>query len=296
MDSPTDNLAASPAIEAIGLCRDFRTGALMRRHRALEDVSLTVRRGETVGLVGPNGSGKSTLLRILAGVDRPTLGHLRVLGGPVDLRETRRRTSFLPDGSPFPGELTARAALALIGSLKGLPRGEAKQSAMEMLDRVGLGDRSGTRLRAFSRGMHRRFGLAQAFMTRPDVVLLDEPTAGLDAPGFDVIDGLLREAKAGGTTVVIASHVASDLVEHCDGLVLLREGRRVATGTPDELLGRTDATDLRVTGPALDASGALVTRVTEALAACSVEVEHARPARRSLADLYGESKETGAES
>lgn len=244
-------------------------------------MTFSVAAGDTVGLVGPNGSGKSTLLRILAGVDRPTLGAARVLDGDPVARATKARTSYLPDGAPFPAELSTRAALELVASLAGMDRSERRSAVPAMLERVGLGNRTSTKLRAFSRGMHRRFGLAQAFLGAPDVVLLDEPTAGLDAPGFPVLRELLDEARARGATVVLASHVPSDLMDLCNRVVLLRSGRVSRVGAPDELLGEPGAVDARIDlGPSSEPD------VVGAIEGTGASVVSSRPARRPLADLY----------
>ncbi len=250
---------------------------------ALQDVSFEVPEGATLGLVGPNGSGKSTLLRLLAGVDRPTSGSVRILGGAPSDTAIKRRLAFLPDGQPFPGELKAVDALHLVAALKGVPRSERRTAVPAMLERVGLGDRKRTRLQAFSRGMHRRFGLGQAFIAKPDLVLLDEPTAGLDAPGFDVLHDVLSEARERGSTIVLASHVASDLVDHCSHLMLLAGGRLLREGTPDDLLGDGETLEIQVRGA--DAA-ALEERLRAAAANESAEVLSVRKARRSLLELY----------
>ncbi len=273
------------------LVRSFRTGFWLRQKTvALGGVSMEVPQGATLGLVGPNGSGKSTLLRLLAGVDRPTSGSIGIFGNaPTDV-ETKKRLAFLPDGQPFPAELKALDALHLIASLKGLSREERRTRVPAMLERVGLGDRQSTRLGAFSRGMHRRFGLGQAFIARPDIVLLDEPTAGLDAPGFDVLNDVLNEAQGRGATVVLASHVASDLVDHCTHVKLLAGGLLLREGTPDELLGKSGTLEMRVRGG--DAA-ALESALRSAAEGAGAEVVSVRSARRSLMELYADENPTG---
>ena len=267
-------------VQAVG--RTFRGGLGWRRRVALDRVDLQVPRGECLGIVGPNGSGKSTLLRLLAGVDRPTTGRVRVLGHPPESRAVRRRLAFLPDGSPFPAELSARRVLELVGSLSGIPRRGRRERIAAMLERVDLDGAGEAPVRTYSKGMHRRFGLAQAFLTEPDVVLLDEPTAGLDAPGFRVLSELLEAARGRDATVLLASHVASDLVEHCDRLALLGEGVVREVGSPDELLGDPAITELRVRGLAPERLVGLREQVERE----GAEVLAAGPARRSLYDLY----------
>lgn len=272
------------------LGRSFRTGFwLSRKTVALASVSMDVPQGATLGLVGPNGSGKSTLLRLLAGVDRPTTGSIGIFGNaPTDVA-TKKRLAFLPDGQPFPPELKALDALHLIASLKGLSRAERRTRVPAMLERVGLGDRKGTRLGAFSRGMHRRFGLGQAFIAKPDIVLLDEPTAGLDAPGFEVLNDVLSEARQREATVILASHVASDLVEHCTHVKLLSGGRLLREGTPDELLGESGTLEMRIRGG--DAAP-MESALRGAAENAGGEVLSVRNARRSLIELYRDIERT----
>ncbi len=273
-----------PTVLVRGLVRAFRTGVWMRQKSvALEGISLEVPKGTTLGLVGPNGSGKSTLLRLLAGVDRPTSGSIAIFGEAPTEVSVKKRLAFLPDGQPFPPELKAIDALHLIASLKGLSRNERRVRVPAMLERVGLEGRASTRLGAFSRGMHRRFGLGQAFIADPDIVLLDEPTAGLDAPGFDVLDDVLSEARSREATVILASHVASDLVDHCTQLALLAGGKILSEGTPDELLGQSDTLELRVRG---GDNAALESALRRAAEDAGGEVVSVRSARRSLIDLY----------
>jgi ABC-2 type transport system ATP-binding protein len=276
--------ATSPqvAVEARGLGRVFRGGLGWRRRQALRDVDLTVRGGETLGVVGPNGSGKSTLLRLLSGVDRPSSGWVEVLGQAPTSRSVRRQLAFLPDGSPFPPELPARQVLDLIASLGGMARSERRPRIGEMLDRVGLSDAGDAPIRTYSRGMHRRFGLAQAFLTDPEVVLLDEPTAGLDAPGFGVLADLLGAARRRGATVVLASHVASDLIEHCDRLALLVGGEVQRVGTPNELLGDPEVLQLRIQGLSGEDAAALEAQIERS----GGRLLESGPAHRSLQELY----------
>ncbi|MEO6710949.1 MAG: ABC transporter ATP-binding protein, partial [Planctomycetota bacterium] len=184
----------------------------------------------------PNGSGKSTLLRVLAGVERPPGGELAVLGGDHASSRIRARVGFLPEDTPFPRELRALEALELLASLRGVERATARARAQELLAAVGLDGARRTKLGHFSRGMLRRFGLAQALVHEPDLLLLDEPTAGLDAQGFAVFDELLERARARGVSMVIASHVLADLQAHCDQLIVLHEGRVAAAGKPGEVL------------------------------------------------------------
>jgi ABC-2 type transport system ATP-binding protein len=228
---------SAPAIEAQQLSKSFPKGLGWKQSEVLHDICFEVEAGRQVGLIGPNGSGKSTLQRLLAGADVPTRGALRLFGQSPSA-ETRARVGYLPEDSPFPAELSARAALDLLGSLQAMSRVDTRRRGDELLERVGLARDAHKSLGRYSRGMLRRFGLAQAWLHRPDLLLLDEPTAGLDAPGFDVLEDLLGEARSEGTTVVISSHLIGDLQRHCDELLLLSGGRLAARGGVQELLAR----------------------------------------------------------
>ncbi|MDZ4772810.1 MAG: ABC transporter ATP-binding protein [Planctomycetota bacterium] len=209
------------------------------RSSVLRGVDLDVARGATLGLAGPNGSGKSTLLRLAAGIDAPTRGSVTVLGGSAGDPAIRERVGYLPEEAAFPRELTCRGALRLFGALAGMPRRDAHRRSDELLAIVGLAGDATRTLSRCSRGMLRRFGLAQAWLSAPDLILLDEPTAGLDALGFDVLTELLNEARARHAAVVLASHVLSDLSERCDDVAILCEGRIVQHGTPSAVLAGT---------------------------------------------------------
>ena len=228
---------APHALEVRALVRRYRAGLAARPRVALAGVDLALEPGASLGLVGPNGSGKSTLLRVLAGVERASEGTVRVFGLDIGEREARRRIGYLPDGFPFPAELDPRATLDLLGSLHGVARAERRRSADEWLARVGLASEARTPLGRFSLGMRRRFGLAQALWRAPELLLLDEPTVGLDAEGHVVLDELLREARARGATLVLASHVAAELEDHCARAAVLVAGRIAASGPTRELVG-----------------------------------------------------------
>jgi len=269
------------ALDLQGVRRSFPVGLWRRRTEVLRGVDLTLPAGIRLGLVGPNGSGKSTLLRIIAGVDRKSGGSARVLGGsPLDAK-VRRRLAFLPEESPFPAELTAMAVMELLGSLQGMSRARIRERAKLLLEVVELSHATNTKLGGYSRGMLRRFGLAQAFLDDPELVLLDEPTAGLDAPGFGVLATLLEGAKERGATVVIASHLLAD-VHGCERMALLLAGRIASFGTPAALLAAEGRVELQVEG--LDA-GALE-RLGEWIEEQGGRLIESRPGGVSLLELY----------
>lgn len=273
------------AIDVRGLVRSYRRGFWGRPHVALHGVDLAVRPGEFVGLVGPNGSGKSTLLRVLAAVDEPDAGSVRVFGADPDAQEARQVTGFCPEDSPFPTDLRARDVLALLGSLRRMERHACERRSVELLERVGLAHVARERLGGFSRGMLRRFCIAAALLHEPKLLLLDEPTAGLDAPGFAAIESLLDEARARGATLVISSHLLSDLHQRCERIVALVDGRIVAQGDALALAGQLgSAARLELCFEGLDElSIAELRRVAEARGARLVGVQ---PAQSNLVELY----------
>ncbi|HUR27499.1 MAG TPA: ABC transporter ATP-binding protein [Planctomycetota bacterium] len=271
------------AIAARGLRQAYRSGFLLRRREVLRGLDVELARGARLGLVGPNGSGKSTLLRLFAGVERPTGGQLAVLGGELDDARIRRRVGFLPEDTPYPRELRALDALLLLAGLRGVEKRAARERAHELLGAVGLGGHERTALGKFSRGMSRRFGLAQALVHEPELVLLDEPTAGLDAQGFAVFDELLARCRARGASTVIASHVLQDLQAHCDQLIVLHEGRIAAAGKPEAILrGEDGATLLEVEG--LDERG--LSAVESAVVQQGGSVRSRSPGAGALRALY----------
>jgi ABC-2 type transport system ATP-binding protein len=278
--------APPPALRLRGATQAFPVGLGLGRREVLHGVDLELPRGETLGLVGPNGSGKSTLLRLVAGVDLPREGSVEVLGGTPREPRVRARVGWLPEDSPFPPELGARAALELIGELNGLPARAGRQRTAALLERVGLAGEARTPLARFSRGMLRRFGLAQAVLGEPELLLLDEPTAGLDAPGYELLDELVGEARSRGTAVVIASHVVADVHRHCERLAVLIDGRLAAQGTPLELLARAAPGEAVAEAEIAGLDTGDLQALAETVRARGGRWLGARPAQQSLLALY----------
>ncbi|MCH2105819.1 MAG: ABC transporter ATP-binding protein [Planctomycetes bacterium] len=272
---------AAPVIRSRGVTKRYRAG-LFRRRDALRGVDLEVQRGELLGLAGPNGSGKSTWMRLVAGVEVQSAGELEVLGGSTAETAVRRGIGFLPEDAPFPEELGARACLELLGALSGMKRDEARTRGDALLERVGLAAEAETSLGKFSRGMLRRFGLAQAWLHSPELILLDEPTAGLDAEGHEVLRGLLREAREAGTTVCLSSHIPGDFGAGCDRLAVMLGGEIIRSGAPDELLGEPGRWSVEVEG----LEEARVGELTDWLERAGAARAEVRSTGRELSDLY----------
>jgi ABC-2 type transport system ATP-binding protein len=212
-------------VQVTDLVKRYRAGWLRRPHTALRGVSFEVGAGEVVGLIGPNGGGKTTTFGCVLGLLRPTSGTVRLFGEPPGRPHARRHLGFLPESSPFPGTLTARQGLHFYGGLAGLARAERRRRAGELLERVGLHHAADRRLGVFSKGMLRRFGLAQALVGAPRLLLLDEPASGLDPPGARDLGEVIAAERASGTSVLVASHDLTALEPLCDRYLLLSGGR-----------------------------------------------------------------------
>jgi ABC-2 type transport system ATP-binding protein len=238
----------APAVEARSLVRRYRGTAGRGPVVALAGLDWTVPRGVTAGLLGPNGSGKSTTMRLLLGLHAPTSGTVRVLGHPAGHREARRRTGYLPEDADLYPFLTARESVAMVAALHGVPRKERKERTAALLDRVGLSAEADRRVEGFSRGMKRRVGLAAALVHEPELLLLDEPTAGLDPVGREGLLTLLDDCKRRGVTVILSSHVLSDVERLCDRVAILGSGRLAAEGSLDDVLAVRGRWTLEVDG------------------------------------------------
>ncbi|MBK8975991.1 MAG: ABC transporter ATP-binding protein [Planctomycetes bacterium] len=251
---------AAPAIEVEDLGVDFRRDVgTAGPVRALDGVSLRIPRGELVGLLGQNGSGKTTLLRVLAGDLAPSRGRAAVLGRPPADRALTPRVGYQPDGPlPFPA-LGAAELLPGLGRLAGLSAADARRASDHWLERLGMRDAARRPVRGYSTGMRKRTALAAALLTDPDLLLLDEPTAGLDPDGSLLVLDVLRERAAQGRTALLASHHLQEVEALCDRIVLIDRGRVVADGALDDLLGTGDDL-LRIAGatpatrPAIEAA------------------------------------------
>ena len=206
------------------------------RRTALSEVSFAVEPGSAVGLLGPNGAGKTTALRLLLGLARPSGGEVRLRGRSPAEATARVGLGYLPERLVLPGRMTVRGFLSLQASLAGLHGGDRDQAVEETLQRVGVADRCDDRLAGLSKGLRQRVGFAQAFLGAPDLLLLDEPTSGLDPLGIrDARDWIGLERKR-GCTVLVSSHVLSEVEQICDRVIILHEGKVVASGPTAEIV------------------------------------------------------------
>ncbi len=217
--------AMTAVLSAEGLAKTFRTPFSRREVRALDGLDLQVASGEVFGLLGPNGAGKTTTVKILLGLTHPTAGEARLFGLPVSDPESRRRVGYLPEGHRFPGYLTARQTLSIFGRMSGVAPAELKTRIPELLARVRISDWADMKVKKFSKGMTQRLGLAAALVHRPDLLLLDEPTDGVDPVGRREIRDLLREEAARGAAILLNSHLLSEIEMTCDRVASSGRGR-----------------------------------------------------------------------
>jgi len=287
------------------------TDRLTKRYgdrRAVDSVSLTVRRGEVYGFLGPNGAGKTTTLRMLLGLVRPSSGRATVLGSAPGSRTAVAGTGALVEGPGFYPYLSGRDNLRVMARYQGLD--DAAVDAA--LERVDLAGRGRDRFRSYSLGMKQRLGVASALLGEPELLVLDEPTNGLDPAGMADMRGLLVEVAAGGQTVVLSSHLLAEVQEICDRVGVISDGRLLAESTVAALRGsaavlvRADPLDralavaMRVAGDdavavvedgsalRLEGGAQVVPALTRELVAEDVDVREIRTVERSLEEVFFE--------
>jgi ABC-2 type transport system ATP-binding protein len=226
------------AIEIEGITKDFRSGVGAARIRALDGITLQIGAGEITALLGPNGSGKSTLLKIILGLLAPTAGECRVFGVPSGRVEARSAVGYLPEAPDFYPHLTGFEVVRFFAQLGGLPRVGLRERVMAAMAAAGVVGDAHRRIATYSQGMRQRIGLAQALVTDPWLLILDEPTSGVDPAGAAEIGALMCRLKAKGRTVLLSSHHLEQVEAICDRAVMLDRGRLVAVGRIDELVRR----------------------------------------------------------
>ena len=233
-----------PAVRVTGLTKTFPIPFQRRSIRAVHNLNLQVDAGQIYGLLGPNGSGKSTTLKIILGLVSPTEGTAEIFGRSSSQVASRESVGFLPESPYFYKWLTAAETLCFYGKLCGLHGAALTKRVAELLELVGLTSASTRRLRGFSKGMLQRIGLAQALINHPRLVVLDEPTAGVDPAGAREIRDLILQLKARGITVLLSSHLLGQVQEVCDRVGILAHGVLVREGAIDQLLGIENQTEV----------------------------------------------------
>ncbi len=226
-----------PAIELRGLVKDFSVGLRGVKLRAVDDLSLRVPAGQVFGLLGPNGSGKSTTIKIILGLLEPTAGGCRVFGVPSAQVEARVDVGYLPESPYFYRHLSGRELVRFYARMCGLGGAKLAPRVAEVIDWVGLTEAADRLVGTYSKGMLQRIGLAQALVHDPRLVILDEPTSGVDPVGAAAISELILQLKAQGKTVLITSHLLTQIEDICDRVAILDRGRLILEGAVCDLVG-----------------------------------------------------------
>ena len=216
--------------------KTFRSGLLGRRVEAVREVSLTLRRGESVGYLGPNGSGKTTSIKCILSLIQPSRGEIRLFGKPPSDALARARVGYLPESPYFYDYLTPHEVLDYVGRLYGIDHGTRKKRVPMLLDRLGLTEAMHRPLRGFSKGMLQRVGIAQSLLSDPDLLIYDEPLSGLDPIGRKEVRELMVDLRKEGKSLFFSSHVLTDIETLCDSVCILDRGVAVAQGRLSELL------------------------------------------------------------
>ena len=270
------------AIRISHVTKVYQTPFRRRATVALRDLNLEIAPGEVYGLLGPNGSGKSTTLKIILSLISPTRGSVTIFGRDNSVVAARREIGFLPENAYFHKFLTGAETLRFHAKLSGLPRSETRARVDELLATVGLTDARDARLSTYSKGMLQRIGLAQALIHNPKLLVLDEPTAGVDPAGSRDIQDLIASLRNRGTTVLLSSHLLTQVQEVCDRVGILHRGRLLREGPLQGLLSIENQTELVLE----NASPDLLDGLEQQIASTSARLIARRKAQASLEQLF----------
>jgi len=276
----------NPAVTVDGLTKIFPVPFHPTRGVvAVKDLSLRIEPGEVYGLLGPNGSGKSTTLKIILGLVSPTRGRTEIFGRDSRLVESREAVGFLPENPYFYKYLSGAETLRFFGRLCGMTGATLKSRVDDLLDLVGLNKARDRRLGTYSKGMLQRIGLAQALIHDPRLVVLDEPTAGVDPAGSREIRDLIMDLKRRGITVLLSSHLLAQAQEICDRIGILADGLLVREGRLQELIAIENQTELVIAG----ASDDLVQEIESLMSRSNAKLIERRKSTTTLERLFLES-------
>jgi ABC-2 type transport system ATP-binding protein len=276
-----------PPVALTNVTKIFPVPLQRRSIVAVRDLNLEVAAGQIYGLLGPNGSGKSTTLKIILGLVSPTRGQARIFGRASDCVASRESVGFLPESPYFYKFLTGEETLRFYGKLCGLRGADLRNRVDEILALVGLTNARNRRLAGYSKGMLQRIGLAQALIQEPALLVLDEPTAGVDPAGAREIRDLILTLKSRGVTVLLSSHLLGQVQEICDRVGILANGVLVREGPLRELLGVENQTQFVVEGASTD----LLVQIESLAARSGVRVIERGAPRNSLEQLFLEATE-----
>ena len=277
-------MSKGSAISVQGLTKDFRVGLRGLKLRAVDNLSLEIPRGQVFGLLGPNGCGKSTTLKIVLGLVPATTGTISILGFPSATSAARQRTGFLPEAPYFHKFLTGRELVQYCARLSGVPADKVNEAVEASLELAAMTEAASRPIGTYSKGMLQRIGLAQAIVHDPELVILDEPTAGVDPVGSAAIGRMIHAMRAKGKTIVLCSHLLGQVEQVCDRVAIMDRGRLVLEGRVDEVLAQRDRHVITVEAltPAARAAA------EAALAAHGATVTSITHPRRSLEELFRE--------
>jgi len=273
---------ATSAISISSLTKDFAVGIGGKKLRAVDDLSLEVEDNQIFGLLGPNGCGKSTTIKIILGLLEPSRGECRIFGRPSRLVRARTSVGFLPEAPYFYRYLSGRELVRFYARLCGVPSARREERVEAVIDLVGMREAADRRVGTYSKGMLQRIGLAQALVHDPQLVILDEPTAGVDPIGSADIAEIVRELKRQGKTILLSSHLLAQIEGLCDRVAILHRGRLVREGRIADLVAETDAEAYVVEGLAPDRRAAL----EEAIRAQGGRLKRVEQPRLSLDALF----------
>ena len=280
----------TPAISIQNVTKVYPIPFKRERVTAVENLSLTVEPGQVYGLLGPNGSGKSTTMKIVLGLVTPTSGTTEIFGRDSTTVESREDVGFLPENPYFYKYLTGKETLSFYGKLCGLSRAKIRDRSGELLKLVGLEGAADRRLGGYSKGMLQRIGLAQAMIQEPRLLVLDEPTAGVDPAGSREIRDLILDFKKRGITVLLCSHLLEQVQEICDRIGILHRGAMIREGKLEDLISIQSQTELILE----NASPELLAELEKTIGKSSARlVEQRKPQKtleRYFLDVTGPSK------
>ena len=269
---------SSPAISIQNLTKEFPIPFKRERVVAVRDLSLSVEPGQVYGLLGPNGSGKSTTMKIVLGLVTPTAGRTEIFGRDSRAVESREDVGFLPENPYFYKFLTGEETLLFYGKLCGLSGAKLQERTRELLRLVGLESAAQRRIGGYSKGMLQRIGLAQAMVQEPRLLVLDEPTAGVDPAGSREIRDLILDFKKRGITVLLCSHLLGQVQEICDRIGILHEGALVREGRLGDLISIENQTELILE----NASPQLLAEIQSAIAKTNARLVEQRKPQTTL--------------
>jgi ABC-2 type transport system ATP-binding protein len=255
----------TPAVEIRNLVKDFKTSFRRKPLRAVDDVSIRIMPGEVYGLIGPNGSGKSTTMKALLGLVAPSSGQCSIFGKDSLKVDSRNDVGFLPENPYFYKHLSGAETLRFYGKLCGLGGKALEDRVTELLALVDLTGARDRRIAGYSKGMLQRIGLAQALVQEPRLVILDEPTAGVDPVGSRQIRDLILKLRERGITVFLCSHLLEQVQEVCDHVGIIFQGKMIREGRLEDLIAIEDQTEIILR----DASPELISRITELVGSTS---------------------------